>query len=1296
MFINKYISTPSQTTSNFPPSGTDFCSGSIEVLNVSGLTSLATVSWTGPGGFTSDEWNITNLCVGSYTGISSTPDGGDRGQVIVDVSGYTLPVFSAGTFDDTKPTEDNNACITDPTKFCKVIVYSAASNTGQPTLNYSLYKDGELFREKIINSGDTRVEFSDLPNGLYTISVGDTSLFVEESRVSSACSGSSEVLGLLNSVVFSSNTAFSSITSADTVINQLQIHPGTEKSYQRISPNAPGVFRFDRFAATLSGSELDDDGRYGPFGAFNSGIWNNGIITNDPSLWLYTGSSPSQGVNINEDPNTGRTTDNSKYWYLGQSAFTETPLANQQGTQGPDRDLAGNSFSNNPIPYVGSFYYNTISEKFMMLDTVSSGGTGYGGKYSDYAWRTIEPLIDAGYSGNPTSSTGYTALLGSSTGNRHHVFRFLGQGGDTPWMTGIEPWGTAHNLQTWYDISNTWGLGNQMGQLLVCNPIVRQGPLHYISPCHYNNYEHKVYFSMSGNNVNLTYSAGQYLGSGIGGPTTTSGGLVLAAFKDDSGLYGTSGVTHTITLELDNISGATVYHNKGNEAHGFQRSIRGREIVDSDYANPESVKPTTTKPYKTSTTAVRETTFREFSNVILRNWASGATDMGPNLARVHDVGPFTANSYYYSGTLDGNDTVRNQGQVYIGVSRTGQYGQHFKIQMTKTMMPSGAGRPYNRAQIQSGSNRFYPDYEINFNLMDKTTWSGSAQSAPSWTDGTELYKFLGGTRVGYTHSSNALSGVSYWYGAGFTGTPSNSIVNVTEPPLATGEYITLTDTSTANIESNKSCDYFIDCERTVPKIKPKPQLTIQDLVMPDVSLSGFSPISTTLDNNEIYDKDKDTGRVIGVNLSGNTTDLIEGQAYFKLGVFSYNYFNKSYNVQPDFNYIFDTLQESSGRTGISLSGTAYVPFSALPTSTSWEYLVKPSLLYKDKTTTNPVWIDTYDNSQIPTYEEGKDSYFSIIQKPNTPNLGAENINYPSMGKTVLVTDQYTVGDVPTFSGGGSGFSYSAISVSFDSGIKPIVTVNGIVMKAAVNSGFTGGDYYIDLFRLNFRPRSVRNGDNVQLIYPSSTNSGWHYQSFSAGTIDNDTTKTIYKEGGSYYVNLEYDAIGSVALAINGTVLMENRGYRKTNINTIQIIKPAVSDGLISTDIISLYYLTPYSLLGKIITKNPTVSVKFSPTPYFKETLELVTYNESGTTVQSHTKTYSPEDFGTDMVSKFKLYLSTTGKYTYKAITKRYYPTASGKEIVTMATSLPVSFELTQAILNTPDDLRTSGAGTGGY
>ena len=99
MFINKYISTPSQTTSNFPPSGTDFCSGSIEVLNVSGLTSLATVSWTGPGGFTSDEWNITNLCVGSYTGISSTPDGGDRGQVIVDVSGYTLPVFSAGTFD---------------------------------------------------------------------------------------------------------------------------------------------------------------------------------------------------------------------------------------------------------------------------------------------------------------------------------------------------------------------------------------------------------------------------------------------------------------------------------------------------------------------------------------------------------------------------------------------------------------------------------------------------------------------------------------------------------------------------------------------------------------------------------------------------------------------------------------------------------------------------------------------------------------------------------------------------------------------------------------------------------------------------------------------------------------------------------------------------------------------------------------------------------------------------------------------------------------------------------------------
>ena len=62
----------------------------------------------------------------------------------------------------------------------------------------------------------------------------------------------------------------------------------------------------------------------------------------------------------------------------------------------------------------------------------------------------------------------------------------------------------------------------------------------------------------------------------------------------------------------------------------------------------------------------------------------------------------------------------------------------------------GAGSSHHPLGTTVGYN---PAFEINFSLLDKTTWSGNSQSAESYANSQELQRFLGAQRVGYYESS---------------------------------------------------------------------------------------------------------------------------------------------------------------------------------------------------------------------------------------------------------------------------------------------------------------------------------------------------------------------------------------------------------------------------------------------------------------------------------------------------------------------------------------------------------------
>ena len=1322
-FINEY---------NVAPTVSGQSIGSIDVINVSGGTGPYTVSWSGAtvnGYTTSTQWDQHNLAEGVYK-ATITDTNTNEGTSLVHVSAYTNPTFSALV--------TSYSCVTNPNQYCEVTVYSAGTNnvfsplSGQQsasTFNYSLYKDGALFESKTVSTADTQTSqvFKNLTNGEYMLNVGREQSLTRNFKITdSQCTA-----GTI-SVSATSNPAYrlSAITSAYTINS----HFAAATMY---IGNTPGFH--------------------------TTGLNNWTHVLNTPGHWFFTGNTTSGGImdypNVN--PNTARTTDTDRYWYLGVSGSSDCQEGWNCGPSGvsngdpvvakSQKDLTGATI--NTTAFRGTYYYHKYLNKFFIWDS-TTGVTN-----SDMAWVTFNPTADRDSKGDPVSSEIITQkdttfqFLALTAAGATNIFPYVGNSNVVGDYRGY-----ASKLQNNY-------CSTAIKHLFTSGDTSRTS---LISPCSYLDYTHETYLFQSGG-------------------SDSSASVVLAYFRDNNGTYSESGATHYLTLDYQQSSGATVSFNKGQSARAFQRDAYGREIIvgnpeesddpevqelvrrakeqaifqfqeeypdlarsagggreddmdssdeyeDGGYGSSEELFEIYSEldlfltiyqeillrllsDYDLNTYISTE--YKEFSTIVLRNGPGGG------------VIPSGAHRSPYDLEFE----LPTQGAIKVKVTRSGNEGERFKIQMTPTMGEKSNAYAANATlDISASSATFKTYHEINFDLTDSNTWSGSSQSAPTWVTGTELQRFLGGTRVG--HMVQGIFGV--FYGGGLTGTGANYTVKPTTPTfISNNSAITLTETTTYNpdipinsqslgdivgnnnVQVSKNCDFYPRCgnEITIPHIRPKASATLQTFKEPTVILEGLSKPNSNLESLKIINLSGYSGNtpVITANTSGVTSDLLLEKTYLKLNVHAYDYATSKVRIKPNYSYLFNTLSQISNpenrKLGIALSAETLIPLSGLPTGSTWQYIIKPSFIFKDKSTKDPIWLDSYNNVGGVGINNSKDYYMALVEPPSEPNLKNQQISYDprkSSGNIRIVSTTKTVTGVPDFQTQ-SAFTYSALTLPYPPQSNVQVVVNGVTVvqslskdiNAFTNPGkyTTTGDYYWQGFRLVFRPQSVDNGDMIQVLYPAATDRNYYNQRITVGTLGTDSNAVMYKDSANYYINLDYPALGAIQLILNGQVLAEGVDFQKVAEKRIQILTYVV-DGtmdLSSSDVINMYYLTMYNLTGLASTKNPLIDVSIDKKLYVVEDLKLVVINNNGDIVQEEITTFDSSLVGV-VSSRFTVDTPTYGTYSYTVQSKRYYPLLNGKEISTERNTKPITFIIDRTTFYSPytKTPKTSGLGFGSY
>ena len=1286
IFLNEYQVTPTVSGQS---------TGSIISVNASGGTAPYTVSWSGAtvnGYITSTQWNLYDLAEGVYK-ATITDVNSNVGDTLVYLSAYTLPTFSALV--------TSYSCITNTNKFCEISVYSAGTSTltnqSAATLNYSLYRDGTLVKSKVVTSADTSSStthtFKNLRNGMYSLTIGRQESLIRNFLVTDTeCTASSITLssGTINSSGGEIITApFSAITSAWTK----NYHFAAANYYVGTSPST-----------------------------YTTGLYNWGHILNAPGHWFFTGDSSTGRLNYPDvNPNSARTTDTTRYWYLGVSGTTNcqegwncSPLGinGDPLVAATSYDLTGATISG--ASHRGTYYYHRYLDKFFVWDSTT------GITESDYAWVTYNPTANRGINGDPVASEIVTTNA--------NTFKFSWIGDDSTFvitnganqvksLKGEAIGAYANQLTTEVKLGGGYISGDTQRAS-------------YISKCSYLDYSHDIHLYPSGS-------------------TEQTASVVLAYFRDDNYLYGQSGATHYLTLDFQQCSGATVSFNKGQSARAFQRDAYGTQLIQGNPCGADAPPEVQALCHEAQMVAVEgfinefpdivasfgltddnigefsyeelyvifsendtflnlynelllnllsdagfeiedqyiTTTYKEFDTIVLRNGPKGVAD--------EFTSPYTC-----------TNALTTQGCIKIRVTRSGNSGQYFKIQMTDTMGPTGTFS--NTTKNVGTTNTFNSAYEINFDLNTSSTWSGTSQSAPEWVSGTELQRFLGGTRVGYmANQYNAIV-----YQGGLTGTAANYTVSLANTQLiSNSSAITLTqetiyapDTDmykslldsvgNNNTNTSKSCDFYPICgkELKIPHIQPKVTGTIQTLVEPVVILEGLNKLGKDLESTKIINLSAYTGNtpIITANTSGATSDLLLNKSYLKLDIYSYHHSQNKFNLKPEYNYLFNTLSEISTpslvKKGRALSGTTILPLSGLPTASTWQYIVKPSFIVKDKSTKDPIWIDNSTSKEKVQLDNSVDYYMALVDAPSEPKITNTEIKFQSTSSVRLTSKYATVTGVPDFSGSQSGYTYSAITLPFVPSSNIQVMANGLTLKQTDenSNAFVNGDYYINGIRITFASRTIKNGDIVQIIYPSNGDRSYYNQSFTVGTPGTTDTEQIYQDSANYYITLDYEALGAVSLTLNGQILTEGLDYRRVAPNKLQFLTYKVGEvpDFSSADVINMYYLTQYYVLGLASSSNPNVNVEINKKLGIKEELRFIVYDTNGNIVDKQITMFTTEEVGT-IVKIFKITVPSAATYYYTVTHKRYYPLLNGKEITTERNSRRITFTIDSTTFYSP-------------
>ena len=309
------------------------CSGYINGLTVSGGSSPYSVAWSGSvNSYTADTFGLYNLCEGDYKGTITDITGG-TGSTTFTVGGMIKPSLVVGL--------SENYCVTDTNKKCKITV-STATTLGE-NFRYELRKSDRLVEVYYGTSAKTTHSFTDLTNGVYSVTMVENRPTVDNVEFSSGCT----------EFDYNSGLTYSGWSMTEVF-----------DKWGAFVPSAPYDLYF------LSG--------WGPNWSGNrtvsSGLYQDGTIYfDDPKVWLYTGATAS------------RLTDSGTDWYLGSYN-----LVMEEGNNvGPSVGTAAAD--------IGKFYYNTYINKFILRWPTTT-------ESPLVKWLTIDPRQNYGRYGNPRAS----------------------------------------------------------------------------------------------------------------------------------------------------------------------------------------------------------------------------------------------------------------------------------------------------------------------------------------------------------------------------------------------------------------------------------------------------------------------------------------------------------------------------------------------------------------------------------------------------------------------------------------------------------------------------------------------------------------------------------------------------------------------------------------------------------------------------------------------------------------------------------------------------------------------------
>jgi len=777
------------------------------------------------------------------------------------------------------------------------------------------------------------------------------------------------------------------------------------------------------------------------------------------------------------------------------------------------------------------------------------------------------------------------------------------------------------------------------------------------SLCSYNNYT----WQMSFNSIGKLYAA--YDDDTIG--------IVLASFRDDNGKYGPSDVTHTLSLQLNGNTGAiSISDNATNQSYGFN---------------------------KTTTT--------QFRNC---NQCGTCVSADPDYGQTTLL---TNNSYLTPLSAAGE--WHSLASLRTKITRSGTTGEHFRIQFTETMGSGGTG---GGTIIVGDSNPYNSQYEINFNLLDKTTWSGNSYSAydsQSWLTEYTLCKYLGSRRIGVWENSQSNTS---WYHLQFTGSPSQQHVEVPPCSAITGPsatvQITATTGTTAHIIQTSDRNRYTSSEPNVPKIKPRVNVSLQTIPLPTLTTVGLSRPNVKLSEEvggeptlSVYNTSQGGGAIVKFYFDGDNTDMLFGNMYAKFRIFPYITQLEEVATLPSYEAIFDTLPSyyEPSVQSLRLSGITIIPWSGCASGDSWEYIIRTSYLAKDKNSKNERWIDTASYPPKKYFSNTKDFYMAVVDNPPTPNLLLNNFVMPFTPPSMQI-DNITVANMPeTWM---SGFSSSTYFHSAPSAFisQPLVSVNGVVQTAGVagvafeadnpyineksparypevaGGMLQTGDYEILPSRgIRFFPETVQNGDILTVMYDRLGGSYTQYFTVPA-TISTTNTDMIYEENGYYYINLDKQSFGGVVLSINGLIQAPETTYIKVSDSKIQLMNDTTlySEG----DIIGLFYKTIYTIVGFTSNKEPQIPVTYLKDKPLGDTIRVKLFNNDGDLIDELTEIIS-EDFLGNIEKSFTLKPPAPGTYKYRVSITRQYPLLNGESVYTTTQTDIISFEISRDVFYSP-------------